>query len=367
MMGQMVMGNLRITGRRQILRPLIVLCAFVSLAACSSYGPRSMNKDQLDYGQSVGNSWKNQMLTNIVKLRFVDMPVFIDVGQIVSGYSLETSVDGRVGFDDSLTGGDSAGLGASGKFTDRPTITYMPKTGNEYLRSLLEPVEPVALLSLILAGYSSEILFTWAVESVNGVHNYSVVANVAREADAEYLEFARLMQDLQDLGAVGFKVKIDPVSGNDVIFVYREMQFSDDILAKKERVGEILKLDPGHEEYRVRYAPFAESGDVLAMQTRSVLQMLVAMSGFVEVPREVASHAARGYDLSPGAFQPFRVHSGPDRPEYSFAAIRYQDYWYWIENSDLLSKRVFTLMLFLTTLTNSASNENAPVLTIPTN
>ena len=40
---------------------------------------------------------------------------------------------------------------------------------------------------------------------------------------------------------------------------------------------------------------------------------------------------------------------------------------YWIEHDDLASKRVFVLMLFLTTLTNKGSDENQPVLTIPTN
>ena len=123
----------------------------------------------MDYGRSIGDSWKNQMLANIVRLRFVDMPVFVDVGQIVAGYTLVTTVDGRIGFDDSLTGGNSQGLGAQGSFTDRPTITYTPKTGDDYLRSLLEPVEPKAVLSLVQAGYSPELLFTWAVESINGV------------------------------------------------------------------------------------------------------------------------------------------------------------------------------------------------------
>ena len=37
-----------------------------------------------------------------------------------------------------------------------------------------------------------------------------------------------------------------------------------------------------------------------------------------------------------------------------------------IEPSDMDSKRVFTLMLFLTTLTSSAGEGSGPVLTIPT-
>jgi hypothetical protein len=342
----------------------VTFCAF--MAACSSYGPKSMNRDQLDYGRSVGDNWKAQMLTNLVKLRYVDMPVFMDVGQIVSGYSLETTVNAGLGFNTSLVGTDSQSLGASGKFTDRPTITYTPKTGNDYLRSLLEPVEPRALLSLVLAGYSSELLFAWAVESINGVQNFTITGLKAQNADPEYTEFINLFQELQDLGAISFEIESKPGANQDMIVLFAHEGFDQATQAKRKRVGEILGLPPGRDRYRIVYAPFASQDDILAMQTRSMLQMLVALSGFVDVPPGKASHAAPGYQLPPGDEWPFRVHSGPDRPEDSFTAINYQKNWYWIENDDLQSKRVFTLMLFLTTLTNADSKENAPVLTIPT-
>ena len=29
------------------------------VAACGSIGPRTMDRDQLDYGDSIGNNWKN--------------------------------------------------------------------------------------------------------------------------------------------------------------------------------------------------------------------------------------------------------------------------------------------------------------------
>jgi hypothetical protein len=338
----------------------------LTLAACSSYGPKSMAKDQLDYGTSIGNNWKNQMLSNIVKLRFVDMPVFVDVGQIVAGYTLETSVNGAVGFGNSFTGGDSQGLGASSKFTDRPTVTYTPKTGDAYLRSLLEPVKPRSLLSLIQAGYNSELLFTWAVESINGVQNYSASSQEARAADPKFREFVTLMRELQKRGAVGFELEKDSDDKTDIILKLKKKGLDEATLQKLRRVGELLGLDESQPHYRVIYAPFRSDPDTLTLQTRSVIQMLVAMAGFVDVPSEVASHASPGYVLPSGVSSPFRVHSGPDRPKQSFARIRYQNHWYWIENDDLRSKQVFTLMLFLTTMTNTTAAKNAPVLTIPT-
>jgi hypothetical protein len=325
-----------------------------------------MDRDQLDYGKSIGSNWKNQMLANIVRLRFVDMPVFVDVGSIVAGYSLETSVSGRVGFGDSLTGGDSQGLGAGGRFTDRPTITYMPKTGDDYLRSILEPVEPRNVLALVQAGYSAKLLYTWSVESINGVQNYSILGANARNADPEFYEFAELSEQLQRMGALGFELESDSATQRDVILTLKKQGVSEEARRISARAADLIGLDQNLGRYRVLYAPFKTGPDTLTMQTRSVIQMLSAMSGFIDIPAELADQTAPGYEIGSGLERPFRVNSGPDRPEDSFAAVKYQDYWFWIDKTDLESKRVFTLMLFLTTLTNQARDDNAPVLTIPT-
>jgi hypothetical protein len=357
---------MQLAGKWRFHSLVVAVAMLAMLAGCSSYGPKSMNRDQIDYGNSIGHNWKNQMLTNIVKLRYVDMPVFVDVGSIVSGYTLTTTVNGALGFNDSIIGGNSQGLGASGSYTDRPTVTYTPKTGNDYLRAILEPVDPKSLLSLIQAGYSAELLFTWAVEAINGVQNWSATTRINRSVDPKFFEFVTLMQELQGLGAIGFELVSDPKTGQAIVFTLKKKGLSETTLEKSRRAGELIGLDQDLDRYRVVYAPFRTDADTLTIQTRSVIQMMSALSGFVDVPAEKAAYAVPGYDISVVKMRPFSVHSGTDRPEQSFAAIKYQDYWYWIDNADISSKRVFTLMLFITTLTNQAKDQNAPVLTIPT-
>ena len=52
-----------------------------------------VTRDRFNYNTAISDSWKEQTLLNIVKLRYADMPVFVAVTSVVSGYTLESSVD----------------------------------------------------------------------------------------------------------------------------------------------------------------------------------------------------------------------------------------------------------------------------------
>ena len=71
---------------------LLLIVTFLGIG-CKSIGPKKISHDRFDYSQALADSWKKQMLLNIIKLRYLDLPIFLDVGQMVSGYSLETTVN----------------------------------------------------------------------------------------------------------------------------------------------------------------------------------------------------------------------------------------------------------------------------------
>ena len=70
----------------------VLLASLAVSTGCKSLGPRSVPHDRFEYSASMSESWKRQTLLNIVKLRYLDPPIFVDVGQIVAGYSLETGL-----------------------------------------------------------------------------------------------------------------------------------------------------------------------------------------------------------------------------------------------------------------------------------
>ena len=60
-----------------------------------------------------------------------------------------------------------------------------------------------------------------------------------------------------------------------------------------------------------------------------------------------------------------RIHSGKDKPAHAFAAVHYRDYWFWVDDGDLQTKRALTAVMFFFTLADTGTNEKLPLITIP--
>jgi hypothetical protein len=60
------------------------------------------------------------------------------------------------------------------------------------------------------------------------------------------------------------------------------------------------------------------------------------------------------------------IRSGDQRPADAFAAVRYSGHWFWVDDSDLNSKRMFMFLMMFSSLSESGTAPQAPILTIPT-
>lgn len=350
---------------------LAALC--VTLAGCTSIGPGTVERDRLDYSAAVGDSWKSQMLLNLVKLRYGDAPVFLDVGQIVAGYSFPRSL-GAVAAVNQTDGApvinSSLGLSAGATFNDSPTVTYAPMTGERFARSLMTPIPPSVILNIIQAGNPVEEVFRTSVQSVNGVDNRRVGRLFVRRANPEFYALLPNLERLQSSGDIGMRVRQEGGEAQ-LQMIFRPRTAAAEESARRN-VATILGLDPEAREYQVSYGTVAGNDREIALLTRSIYEILVDIASFISVPEaHVAERRVRPTaegDIGPsGAIPPLiRIASSAQQPADAFVAVPYQGYWFYIDNRDIPSKQIFSSIMFLFTFVETRSSEAAPILTIPT-
>ncbi len=346
------------------------LAAAAMLAGCAHLGPKSVTVDRADYSEAIAESWKQQTLLNIVKLRYMDLPVFVDVSSVVAGYSLQSGVNiGGTESSKNTVQGNFLAAGAQAIYTDRPTITYVPMTGDKFLHGLITPIDPKNIFFMLQSGYAADFILALTVESLNGVHNRSVAAGVMREADPEFIRVLQLLREVQAAGAVGMRVEVDKAKSQTAVLFFQRDDVTPEIAEKSAEIRRLLKLPVDGNKFTLIYSPSRGAAGELGVNSRSLMQIMGAFSTYVDVPEQDLLHhsavPALGSDTTEGRAQSVRIYSGKDKPAAAYAAVHYRDYWFWIDDGDWKTKRALTAIMFFFTLGETGPNENLPVITIP--
>jgi len=191
-------------------RSLVVTALGTLLAACASIGPASVPRDRVGYIDTVADSWKEQTLLNIVRLRYGDAPSFLDVSSVISAYTLQGQINAGTAISSDLTGTiprNLTTLGAGATYIDRPTISYTPLQGDKFARSMLRPLPPSAVFSLVQAGYPADAVLLMTVRAINGVYNRSGVGGRTRAPDPAFYKVLDALRRMQTSGAISLRLE----------------------------------------------------------------------------------------------------------------------------------------------------------------
>jgi hypothetical protein len=350
----------------------LLLSVVIGLVGCSSFGPPSVDRDRFEYINAIASSWKQQTLLNIVKLRYADTPVFLDVGQIISGYQLQGTV--AIGGSVSSTSyyGDILSMGSTGSFTDKPTITYTPLTGAHFIQVMITPIPPPALLMRVEEGWPIDILLQMGAQAINGLSNRKSGVQ-GHAADPDFLRLLAALRRLQVSGVLDFRVEVSKETKQEgAILIINQMNLPPEVQADRNLVRKLLGLRTDLKEFKIVYGTISNKDDVIAIQTRSGFQLLAQLGSYVEVPAE---HIAEGRTYpqikrsdSVLSLPPLiKIHADKAQPADSFVAVRYRDYWYWVDDRDFRSKGIFTFLMIIMTLAETEEKTPVPIVTIQGN
>jgi len=356
----------------QLFRVLPLLMLFL-LTACASTGPGTIARDRFDYITAISDSWKRQMMLNLLKIRYTDAPVFMDVASVINSYEVagEISLRGQVAdkFNNALAGDQILSLGATGRYVDRPTISYQPLSGDKFARSLMMPIPISSVLFLIQSGYPADLVMRICMNSINGLDNAYGGPGNPRAGSPKFHELVSSVRQLQSVGGMGMRIKIAKERQPVVMFL---RPVNDEAMAApNRRIRELLGLDGSATEFTVVFGDYPDSNLEISMLSRSILQVMVDVASYIDVP---VTDAAEGRVYNPlrtpeqeRLFPPLiKVRSGSAVPGDAFVSVQYRNQWFWIEDRDRQSKQMLTFLMMLFSLTETSAVQAAPILTVPT-
>jgi hypothetical protein len=266
-------------------------------------------------------------------------------------------------------GGNTATVGGSARYTDRPTITYVPLTGNQFVKALMTPLPPESVFFMIQSGWPADGVLMAAAASINGLKNQETGIAGAIPPDANFLRVLELLRNIQRSGAVSMRVKQDAQKQQTSILTFRAKDMPETTLAEIKELRELLRLDQEATEFTLVFGGTAAHDQEVAVLTRSLLQIMMTMAALAEVPEaDVKEGRATPGLLRDAAETPanfVRIRSSPGKPSDASVAVSYRDQWFWIDDRDLRSKRAFAFMLMLFTLADTGQKDALPLITIP--
>jgi hypothetical protein len=348
----------------------VTFCAALAaaLAGCAGrIGPRVVPVDRLGYNEAIVRSWNEQLLLNLVRLRYRDNPLFLEASGVVTHYDLA----GKAGAAASLKSLDDIGLSAGLEFHEAPTIAYAPLTGEDFAMRVLTPISPATILMLSESGWSLARLFTCCVQQANGLRNAVAAAGPTPDYVPPFADFQQLARALRGLQVAGLvDVEADKDGTTRLLVRPGEGGAGDRDAAEVRR---LLKLDPKLSSYRVRAGLSQQSGDEVVLNGRSLLAVMFFLSQAVEVPAAderagvvtVTERDGKRFDWSEVTGSLLHVHSGADSPDGAAVKVHYHGSWFSIADADLTSKTTFTLLTYLFNLQAAGRDRREMLLTYP--
>jgi len=402
---------------------LVVLLA----TGCSTFGPDTLHSQRLQYNEVVKKTTEEQLLLNIVRLRYTDTPSSLAVSTIAAQYEITRNFQLTPFF--VASGAEVAKsyaavlpqFGIAG--ADRPTFSLTPLDDQEFTRKLFTPVPLDGLIYLAKTTWPISTVFRLYLENLNWVSNAQTASGPTPKAAPVFQDFqrgVRALQTLQDRGQIVFGVeeRIDAqgsplppgsVTPRDIIeaaksgYEYRLdeggagwtllKKIPQPVLlvdpraaesAEMREVAQVFKLKLGltkfpltQEALRPFPATYPSEGVTgIDLETRSLLQALYYVSHGIDVPAEHAAagvvtitrdSAGRPFDWQLVIDGLFRVRSikSDERPPSAHVAVPYKGYWFYVDDTDQDTKSTFSLLMELSRLELTGKAGPGPVLTLP--
>lgn len=350
---------------------LIASCQIPSKVAMDGVGGRTA------YNLTVQESNSEQMLLNLVRLRYSDIPFFLDVSSITTQSTFRSELSPTFPIP-GFTQDNPATIGTGVMWQDQPTLTYTPLEGSAFALRMLRPIDLHTIQLLTYSGWDIDRIFRMLIQNFEGVINAPETSDSCEKYDeyARFMEFSSLLRAFQRRGELQLGVNIKK-AGSAETPPEETLQIAFPSQGTEgTRLAEILRCRESDGDRCRREVDFGfNARGRIGVMTRSILSCMYYLSHGVQVPEEhvqegkvrppVCPDGVENEDWQKMFCQLITVCWSRFPPKDAYVAVKYEGYWYYIEDCDRSSKKTFALLMQLYNLNAIVPTNRGPVLTLP--
>ena len=316
---------------------------------CTKYGPGFLQSERSQYNQAIQKTNDEQLILNLVRLKYHDSPLFMEVSNIASQFTLQNDI--------SIT--TQLQAGAKGIFTpdagtfveERPTVSYSPLHGENFVQSVLTAVSLKTIALLFHSGWSIERVFKVCLQRIDKLKNAPSASGPTPKIapkTKKFFQAVKYLQKLQVQGGLNLAYRVSDGEPQLVIHISEAFKNSQ----PANQFARSFNATVGQASY-VFETPSMKDKQSTDIVTRSLLGIMFYLSQAVEVPepdleegRVVVTKTDNGevFNWAEITVGLLRIHNSVNRPEDARLLIFYRNYWFYINDSDLTSKSTFSLL-----------------------
>jgi hypothetical protein len=351
----------------------LLLCLTFSLliVSCANLGPTTLKSERSNYNLAVQRTNDEQLMLNLVRLKYRDTPFFMEVSSVASQFTLSTSANASASLQDGVKG--LFGLGGSVGMTEKPTVTYSPLQGDRFIQRVLSPLPLQTIALLFHSGWSIERIFRLCFQRMNHLKNAPGASGPTPSLAPHFAEFISAVKYLRKL-QIQDAINLSYQEENGVPQLILHINEEDKNREEAKQFALAANVEPGKTRYVLAFSPTYNKTDQIKVVTRSLLGIMFYISQAVEVPREdvlkgkvtqTKTPDGKYFDWNEVTGDLLRVRSLSQNPQANSMTIFYRGTWFYIDDSDLSSKSTFSLLAQIFSLQAGKIKDNAPLLTLP--
>lgn len=370
--------------KKRLMKKTIIVLSILLMTSCTSIGPDQINIDRSRYNDVIADTQDEQLLKNLVRLRYMHQVSILEITNVITSYKLERSVFGEAKLTHLPISKSPKPISKSAKerldyrtngfgsitprisYSDQPTITYKPIEDAAFIRRMLIPLE-VHFLNLLVSGgmHDPHLIFNLTIKHLNSMANDNDnrdLAILANPHDRRFYHVSLLLDKL----SVKRGVRLVPavVEGTETIAILFPHPFQHSPEAKE--IKTLLHIPDKYDKIILYYKRLPIQ-NLAVIHTRSLLGTMFFISKGIHAPeehnhdhivRQYQSADHHQYNWNPLMKNIFEIYSSKKVPLDAYLAVHIYNYWFYIKRGDIPTIATFTYLRTLHSFSTSGELKN---------